>query len=230
MTVPTLKPLVLIGGGGHARVVIDVVRCCGEFEIVGCVVKDGGTAPVDDIPVLGNDDCLADLYERGLRHAVVAIGINSLRGHLSETVRSLGFELPIIIAPSAYISRSSSIDDGSVIMPRVVVNASVHVADGAILNTGSVIEHDCVLGRYVHVAPAGTLCGAVKLGDRVLVGAGATIVPSINVAADANVGAGAVVVHDILTAGTYVGVPAKPKLGPARANGRGKGSSRRPVA
>ena len=144
--------------------------------------------------------------------AAVALGVgtNSTRARVAERLVAAGHLLPTWVHPSALISPTASLGDGTVVMPRVVVNAEARVGIGVILNTGCVVEHQCEIGDYVHLSPAVALGGDCRIGARTHVGINATLVQLIHVGADCVVGAGAVVIRHVGDGQTVAGVPAKP--------------------
>lgn len=195
------KSVILIGGGGHAKVVIDCIRSAGG-HVMG--ILDDGIAVGTDIlavPVLGK---VSD-YSKYPEHAyVIAIGNNTIRRCIAETLR---VNWCTVIHPSAVISPYSKLGKGTVVMPKAVVNAGAEIGEHCIINTGAVVEHDNLIGDYVHISPAAILGGTVSVGERTHIGIGASIKNNISICSCCTIGAGAVVVKDITTPGTYVGVP-----------------------
>lgn len=213
MTKDLREPLVVIGGGGHAKVVIEAARASGLWDVVGVVDASPSAAPCLGVPVLGGDEILPRLLAEGIASAVLALGGNALRERLGRHALDLGFELPAIIHPSALISPSAKIGKGVVVMARAVVGTETTVSDLAIVNTGAVLDHDNVLGRAAHVAPGCALAGNVSVGDRSLVGVGTAVRPLIRIGADVVVGAGSVIVADIPDGAFVGGAPARPLRG-----------------
>jgi UDP-perosamine 4-acetyltransferase len=202
------RRVIIVGGGGHAKVVLDVLRAA-EWEPAGLLDPNPESRDLDGVPVLGGDDLSAALFAQGHRNAFVAIGDNALRCRLGTRLRAIGFDLVTAIHPSAVVSRSSQIGYGVVIMPLAVVNAYARIGDLAIVNTGAIVEHDCVVGEAAHVAPRSVLGGQVTIGDRVFFGIGAVARPRSIIGSQAIVGAGAVVVGEIPAGETVVGTPAR---------------------
>ena len=211
----TLRLLVL-GGGGHGKVVADVLRAAGHVlvgfadrrpELVGTVVEPGG-----GVVVATADELLAAIASGGplpggADAVALGVGDNALRLRALDALGSAA--APPIAHPSAVLSPSAALGVGTMVMPRVVVNAAARVGGGVILNTGAVVEHDCVVGDGAHISPNATLTGAAHVGARSWVGAGAVVLPGVRVGSDARVGAGAVVTRAVPDGATVMGVPAR---------------------
>ncbi len=209
---PTLAMggVVIIGGGGHAKVVIESLRASGKTV---AVIVDADPTPrtVLGVPVVGDDLQLPALREQGLCELFVAIGDNRLREKLGRKAQSLGFILVNAIHPSAVISPSARIGEGVAVMAGVAINADSRIGDLAIINTGAVVDHDCDLGAACHLGPASALAGGVTVGERAFLGVGARVIPGVRIGADTILGAGGVVVRDLPDAVLAIGVPAKIK-------------------
>lgn len=204
--------VLLIGGGGHCKVVIDVFRAAG-WAPIGILDPHLAGADVFGVPVLGGDERASELLEQGHRNAFVAIGENAVRRRIALGLMEIGFELATAIHPSAVISPSARLEGGTIVMPNAVINAHARVGAFGIVNTGAIVEHDCVLGVAVHAAPRSVMGGNVTLEDEVLFGIGAVARPGSFIGARTVVGAGAVVIGTIgadLIAG---GAPARPLRG-----------------
>src|SRR3989338_6725237 len=217
----------ILGGGGHAGVVIDSLRASGLAAPHG--VLDANRAlwgkAISGVPVLGGDDLLPRLMRQGIAHFVTGvggIGDNSPRRRLFELGLAHGL-IPLTVRhPSAVCSPSATIGRGSVFNPAAVVNAGAVIGVNVILNTGAIVEHDCVIGDHVHIATGAKLAGTVCVGAAAHIGAGATVRQCLTVGEGAIVGAGAVVVKDVEPWTVVVGVPARVLktcrgLGPHRA-------------
>jgi UDP-perosamine 4-acetyltransferase len=207
------KKLVIIGGGGHSRVLIDLIQECGDYEIVGILdlqLKAG--ASVLGVPILGGDDLLSQVYAEGVKNACIGVGSTkdtSKRRILYEKVKRMGFFVLTLIHPRTIISKSSQIAEGVQIMAGAVVQAGVKISENTIINTSAIIEHDCDIGKNVHICPGAVVAGGVKVSDSALIGANATIKQGIRIGESAVVGAGAVVVKDVPASVIVKGVPAR---------------------
>jgi UDP-perosamine 4-acetyltransferase len=218
MTTGSPPPLVLIGAGGHAKVVIEAARAEGRFSVAGLIDPKPAASEVLGAPVLGGDEFLSRLRAEGVEWAFVALGSNAARERIGNNLRTAGFRLATIVHPAAVVMPSAGIGEGVVVMARVVVSADARVDDLAILNTGAVVEHDNLIGAAAHIAPLAALAGNVRIGARALIGVGAAIRPGITVGEDAVIGAGSAVVADIPAASVVGGVPAR-ALTPAHGSG-----------
>jgi sugar O-acyltransferase (sialic acid O-acetyltransferase NeuD family) len=207
-----MKKVVLIGAGGHARVLLDILQEWGEDEVLGLLDQNSARwgQSLMGCPILGDDQ---DLSRYGATHFVVAVGSlgdTGLRRKLWARGEAAGLEPLTVVAPSAVVSRWAELGSGAQIMPAAVVNAGARLGAGVILNSTALVEHDCDLGEFCHVASGAVLAGGVVLEPDVHVGAGASIRQGIRVGAGALVGAGAAVVKDVPAGARVAGVPAKP--------------------
>ena len=145
---------------------------------------------------------------QSLPFAALGIGDSLLRSSWFDHLQSLGFQLPVIIHPSAWISPSAEIGCGSVIFAQSAVQTNVTIGSAAIVNTSSSVDHDVNLGDFVHICPGVHLAGEVRVGDHSLVGIGSSVIPQITIGSGVTIGAGSSVVTDIPDLVTAVGVPA----------------------
>ena len=201
-------PVLVLGAGGHAKVVIESLRACGR-EVAGVIDADATPRTVAGVAVIGADDALERLRAEGLEAAFVALGGNALRARLGRRLRELGYGLANAVHPSAVLSPSVVLGDGVAVMAGACLNADTRVGDLAIVNTGATVDHDGELGEACHVAPRCGLAGRVTIGARAFLGVGCSAIPGITVGADAQVGAGGVIVRDIPAGALALGVPAR---------------------
>lgn len=202
--------VVIIGGGGHAKVVIESLRAAGE-TVAAIVDADPTPRQVLGAPVVGDDLALPRLREQGHAKLFVAVGDNRLRQTLGRKAGELDFTLVNAIHPSAVISPSAHLGQGIAVMAGAVINAESRIGDLAIINTGAVVDHDCQLGAACHLGPASALAGTVTLGDRAFLGVGVRVIPGVRIGADTIIGAGGVVIRDLPDAVLAIGAPAKIK-------------------
>jgi UDP-perosamine 4-acetyltransferase len=207
------RRLLVIGAGGHAKVVIEVARAAGWTPVAA--LDPRRTSDVLGVPVQGTDDDIAAFWARGaVDGAVVAIGENRIRQALAHSVRGLGCPTVIIVHPAAVVAASARIGDGVVVMAGAIINADASIGRDCIINTAAIVEHDCILEEGVHAAPRSVMGGTCRLGRGTLFGIGATVRPGIAIGKGVMVGAGAVVVSDIADYTMVVGNPARPFTGP----------------
>ena len=199
----------VIGGGGHAKVVIEAIRAM-NGEVVGVIDASPGVREVLGVPVVGDDDALPSLRAKGLTCVALGLGANALRERIGRRVKELGFLLPPILHPSALVSPSAKIGEGVVVMARAVVGVETVLRDMSLVNTGAVLDHDNDLGVAAHVAPGCALAGNVRVGDRSLIGVGSAVRPGVRIGVDVVVGAGSAVVADIDDGACVGGAPARP--------------------
>jgi sugar O-acyltransferase (sialic acid O-acetyltransferase NeuD family) len=194
--------LLVIGAGGHAKVVVDAARASG-FEIAAVVGVPDGRAELLGLPVVGDASGVAtDGF-------IVAIGDNAKRAKVFAQYRALGLTPLSVIHPSAVIADGVQVGGGTVVAAGAIINVDTVIGDDAIINTGCTIDHDCVIGAHALVGPGSSTCGGCHVGEGALVGVGASIAPTRTVGAWSVVGAGAAVVDDIPDRSVSVGVPAR---------------------
>lgn len=204
--------VVILGAGGHARVVIDVLRRQSLHEIVGLLDAARAGATVDGLPVLGGDERLPELRDSGVTHGLVGVGAvkdPQLRVRLYERLRTAGFTAVTAVHPAAIVAAGVAIGAGTAVMAGAVINPGASVGENVIINTGAIVEHDCSIAAHAHVSPGAVLCGAVRVGAAAHVGAGSTVREGVTIGEGATVGAGAVVVADVDPWTLVVGVPAR---------------------
>jgi len=209
-----MTKVVGFGAGGHARVVIDILKMIGGFEIVGLLDQDQSLwgSEILGVLVLGDDSQREQLYQRGIHSAFIGLGsIKNAepRRRLYDAALAAGFSLVRAIHPRAIVSESAIIGDGPMIMAGAIINPAARIGNNVIINTGAIVEHDCVIADHSHVATGAQLAGAVRIGESVHVGLGASIREGISIGNGSIVGAGAVVIEDVPERTVVAGVPAR---------------------
>lgn len=207
---PLKKKMVIIGAGGHAKVIIDILQSSIEYEIVGLLDKNRDRT-ISNLNVLGDDSLLPSLYKQGIHYAFIAIGDNRIRVQLAKRATNIGFKLINAISPFAYISPSAILGSGIAIMAGSVINASTQIENNTIINTGATIDHDCFIGDSCNVSPGCTISGNVTIGNGTFVGTGAKVIDGVNIGAWSIIGAGAVIIDNIPENCLAVGIPARIK-------------------
>jgi sugar O-acyltransferase (sialic acid O-acetyltransferase NeuD family) len=191
------QAILIYGGGGHAKMLIDLLRDGNFYRIAG--ILDDGLAPgtqIMGVPVLGGGELLAELYASGVRQAVNGvggIGNVSVRVKIFDTLARAGYNVPAVVHPAAFVEPSASLAPGSQVFARAYVGGEARIGFGAIASTGCLISHDCVLEDYAIVSPGAILAGEVRIGGGALVGMGATINLKVSVGAGAKIGNSATV-------------------------------------
>jgi UDP-perosamine 4-acetyltransferase len=203
------EAVVIVGSGGHAKVVIEQIRSEGKYQIKGCTAPGETGFVLGDVPILGTDNVLPAVLANGAKKAFVALGDNHLRLRLLAKVSEMGFELINAVSPNAVISPSVSLGRGIAIMAGAIINASTEIGDGAIINTNAGVDHDCRIGKGAHIGPGSALAGRVEIGCESFLGAGTRVVPGVRIGSRVVVGAGSVVVRDIPDDVIAMGVPAR---------------------
>ena len=193
--------IILAGGGGHCKVIIDAIKLEGKWDIRG-IVDPGipkGTS-VMGVPVLGSDEVLKGIFENGIVNALISVGSVGncgVRKKLYNGLKRIGFSFPVVKHPSAILAGDVSIGEGTFVAAGVVINPGTKIGKNVIVNTSSSVDHDCIIGDFVHVAPGVSLSGGVKVGDETHVGIGSCIVQDINVGKKCMIKAGSVIVSSL---------------------------------
>lgn len=204
-----MEKAVIVGAGGHAKVIADILLQNGEYEIAGLIDKTAKEG-FWGIPVLGDDDYLAELYRtEKIRYAFVALGNGKLREKISQHILDIGYQLINAISHHAVLSPTCKVGLGVAVMPGAVINAEAEIGNGCIVNTNASVDHEVKVGEYSHIAPGCAISGCVQIGRHCLIGTGSRIIDKIRIGDYVTVGAGAAVIRDHMETGTVVGIPAR---------------------
>jgi UDP-perosamine 4-acetyltransferase len=212
-----MVPVIGVGAGGHAKVLLDILRSLPEFNVIGLLDADASRAGQSVLggPILGDDSLLPQLA-REHRGLVFFLGVGSVaatteRRRIWERTMATGIP-PIsrIVAPSAVVSPAAILGRGTVVLPGAIVNAGAQLGENVIVNSRAVVEHDCAVGDHTHVATGACLSGGVRVGSDSLIGAGSVVRQYISIGNNVVVGAGACVVRDVPDGSVVVGVSARP--------------------
>jgi UDP-perosamine 4-acetyltransferase len=206
------RPFVILGGGGHARVLASTLRRL-SHSILGYTDPSPDTSLDENVKYLGED---AVLQEYSPEDIVLATGVGStqdttLRFRIFEKEYTEDFDFPPIIHPRAFVAPEATLDESVQIMAGAIVQPGTQLEKNVTVNTKASIDHDCDVRAHVHVSPGATLSGEVLLEEGVHVGTGASIIQDIRVGAGSTIGAGAVVIDDVPPNSTVIGVPAHTK-------------------
>lgn len=206
------RRILILGAGGHGRVVLDILLQAARHEIVGFLDNNSDIhgRRVDGIPVLGAiDDFPILAQQHAIDGLLVAIGDNGVRRGLARRVDGADLDLINAVHPSATLARNVMLGRNVVVAAGVVVCAHCQIGDSVILNTGCIVDHQTMIGEGSHICPGVRLAGRVKVEPGTFVGIGATVIPKITLGCESIVGAGSVVIEDVPALATVVGVPAR---------------------
>ncbi|NRT35117.1 acetyltransferase [Clostridium beijerinckii] len=207
-----MERIILVGGGGHCKSIIDSISGLKEFKIVGIVDKKISKDMGLGIDVIGTDENLGELYKSGIKNAFISVGSVGnpcIRIKLYNILKDIGYNFPKIIDKTAIVSESALINDGVFVGKGAIINAKVTIEKQCIINSGTIVEHDCNISEFVHLAPGVTLSGGVNIGKRTHVGTNATIIQNVTIGNDVIIGAGSVIIKDIKNGLKVYGNPGK---------------------
>ena len=196
-----MEEIVLIGGGGHCKVIIEAILAAKKYDIIGII--DSGNSTIRylmGVPVIGGDNYLKRCFRKGVKFCFISVGSvgnPASRIRLYNKAKKIGFKFPNIIHPNAMISKFAVLGEGNYIAPGVIINTGAVIGNHCIINTGAIIEHDCRVGDFVHVAPGTKISGGVELKRYSHIGTGSSIREYLNIGENSIIGVGSVVVKDI---------------------------------
>jgi len=206
------RPVMVVGAGGHAKVVIATLQA-GSIEIIG--VTDSNLDKVGKlvlgIPVVGTDKAILEYDPEKilLANGIGSVDLPTIRTEIFSYFKNLGYSFITPIHPSAVVASEVTLGEGAQIMAGAIIQPGCHIGSNSIVNTGASVDHDCLIGSHVHLAPRVTLSGGVEIGDGVHVGTGAVIIQGVHIGRNGLVGAGAVVLKDVVENTKVIGVPAR---------------------
>lgn len=202
---------VLIGAGGHAKVIIDILRLNNK-SILGVIDDFSHEDDICGVSIIGKTEDIEKLlvkYQDTELKFIISIGSNEIRARIEKELGSLNMKYGTAIHPTAVIGSNVDIGEGTVIMANAVVNNSTIIGKHTIINTGATVDHDCRIGDFVHISPGTNLAGNVCVGKLTQIGIGSSIIQGKKVGSNTMVGAGAVVIENIGDNVVAVGCPAK---------------------
>ena len=196
----TKPSLILIGAGGHARSCIDVIEQQGQYQIAGLIgMPDEVHTQHLGYAVIGTDSNLPELAKT-YQYALITVGQIHTAEHrilLYQQAIQLGFQLPIIIAPTAHVSRHATLGEGSIVMHGAIVNAGARVGNNCIINNSALIEHDAKIGNHSHIATGAIVNGGVSVGSESFIGSGVVTKQYISIGNNCAIGAGVTLKSDV---------------------------------
>lgn len=203
--------IVIIGAGGHARVVYEVLRHDKNMEVAAFVdnAVRGSEEKIMGIPVVGDHSVLPKLVKKGIKGYIIAVGDNKIRMQHFNKLKNMGLEPINAIHPTAHIAYNAKIGRGVIIATGSTIATSVEIGNNVIVNTGAIIEHEDVLESHVHISPGTVLAGRVTVEEGAFIGAGVVVKEYITIGENATIGAGSVVLENIPDNVVAVGAPAK---------------------
>lgn len=206
----TNRKLLLIGGGGHCKSILDSASSLGFYSGIGIISNE--KEAVSGIPVVGSDQDLPSLLQNGWTDAFIAVGSignTATRRRLFEMIKRIGFTIPSVVDKTAAIARGAQIGKGSFVGKNAVINTEAVLGCCAIINTGAIVEHECNVGDFSHISVGAVLCGQVQIGHDTHIGAGTVVRQLISVGNNVMIGAGSVVLKDIPDGVIAYGNPCK---------------------
>ena len=208
-----MHDLIIIGNGGHAKIVIDILEERGDYNILGIITKNiGDEIGIGGYPILGNDSLLKELFNKGVKLAVLGVGgytDNSLRKRIYNNLKKIGFQIISAIHPTASLSKTVLMGEANVIFAGVVINPYVRLGNNIIVGTGSTIDHDSIIKDHSLISAGVTVGAETKIEEEVLLALGSKVISGVTICKGALIGAGALVMGEISEPGTYIGMPAK---------------------
>lgn len=206
------KDIILVGGGGHCKSVIDLIRSTGEYHVAGIVdLPSASGHTVMGVPVVGTDVDLPGLRKKYSAFLVTIgqIKDHSARKRIFNALIDLDAELPVIVARSAFVSPAAKLGHGTVVFHQAVVNAEAAIGQNCIINNLSLVEHDAVVGDHSHISTGAMVNGNVNIGEGCFVGSNASIRQGVSIGPAVVVGSGSIVLKDVPAEQTVAGVPAR---------------------
>ncbi|MBF0093234.1 MAG: acetyltransferase [Alphaproteobacteria bacterium] len=210
----TGRPVIVLGAGGHAKVLVATLRRL-NIPVIGCVVADPAleTAAVLGAPILGGEDELArhDNASIDLVNGLGMLRPGSARMQLHGEWARRGWRFARVVDPTAVVGPEVEIGEGAQIMAGAVIQPGCRIGVSTIVNTRAGVDHDCRIGDHVHIAPGATLSGGVTVGDGSHLGTGCVVIEGLRIGRGCLIAAGAVVVADVADGATATGIPARPR-------------------
>lgn len=210
MVTPARTPILIVGTGGHARVLAALIARLPQYAVIGAL--DRSSHRRDE--TIGQNSVVGtwtDLPSFATADAAIAlaIGNNTERAEMFARVKTLGFAVPVLQHPLAIVDVTASVGEGAVLCVGCIVGAEAVIGRNVIVNSGAIVDHECRIDDHAHVAPGCRIAGRVRVGERTFVGIGTSVRDQVRIGRDVTIGAGAVVVSDIPDSAMAYGVPAR---------------------
>ncbi|KYP11480.1 MAG: acetyltransferase [Limnobacter sp. CACIAM 66H1] len=196
-----VPPFVLLGAGGHSRVILALARAA-NYEVLGVcdpVLEEQKVSDWEGLKVLGGDNVLTEFEpeEVSLMLGVGPLPRNNLRERLFDLWSGRGYNFPALVHPASWVAPDVMLHRGVQIMAGAIIQPGTLIGENSTINTHASVDHDCTLGKHVHVAPGATICGSVCVGDSAFIGAGSTVIQQLDIGTKALVGAGTTVIRNL---------------------------------
>ena len=208
-----MEKIILLGGGGHCKSIIDTIQTSKLYEIIGIIdLQQNIGQYINGIEVLDCDENLMKYKKSGVENAFISIGSIgnvSVRRKLYDLAKKTGFNIPKIVDKSAIVAKDTKILEGTFVGKGAIINTKSIIGSNCIINSGSIVEHDCSIGDFVHIASGATLCGGVQVGKNTHIGANSTVIQYKTIGENVIIGAGSVVTKDIRSDVKAYGNPCK---------------------
>lgn len=196
-----MEKIIILGRGGHAESLADIVERENKYEIAGYVINDNNQQSEDErYPVIGSDIDLERIFQSGIKNAALGIGYlgkSDLRERLWGKLKAIGYSLPVICDPSVILAGNVKLGEGTMIGKGSIINANASIGKMCIINTRATIEHDCQIDDFSHISVGSVLCGNVQVGRGSFIGANATVIQGKSIGSQCIVGAGTTVRKNI---------------------------------
>jgi acetyltransferase EpsM len=209
--------VIIFGGGGQGKSLIDLLRALGTYRIAG-IVDEGLPAgnQILGVPVLGGSNCLNNIFKDGVRmalNAVGGIGNVDVRLKVFDLLATVGFSFPTVIHPSVVVEPSAQIEEGVQVLPLTYIGSSAQIGFGTLINSHVIISHDCVIGKVVNLSPGAMLAGGVHVEDYAQIGMGATVNLNLTIGSRARIGNSATIKANVPAGGRVYAGTIWPSMG-----------------
>jgi sugar O-acyltransferase (sialic acid O-acetyltransferase NeuD family) len=205
--------ILLIGVGGHCKVVLDALFSIKAHEVAGIIdLKNLVGTKILGVPIIGTDSDLPRFFKAGIKNCFIAVGSignPQKRVKLYNLAKKIGFTFPNVVSPSALVSSQAILGHGNYIAPGAIINVGAKIGSNCIVNTGAIIEHDCIVGDFVHLSPGSILNGDVNIGASSHISTGTVVIQSLEIGTNVIVGAGSVVTKNVRKNTIAYGNPCK---------------------